>query len=212
MENFKLDNFLSEKSEEVEDKKDEKYGEDKLKALKESINNTLQLLELMENGMSNDTAFMLDFSPVFEAVDRSDKKNIKSIVSKLYPEFKLEFGTSDYYFLRFDRCLEQLLRFFFGGIPFIPFSNILSMIVSSMRSQKDKDFNENWQIIGLVSTAKDIDEVTKSLNEKYADTLGEKYTLKSKKTFQMWDEFLLSALSGKFKKDNKAYFLYVDKK
>ena len=41
MENFKLDNFLSEKSEEVEDKKDEKYGEDKLKALKESINNTL---------------------------------------------------------------------------------------------------------------------------------------------------------------------------
>lgn len=177
--------------------------------LRESMNNSLDLLEKLENKKNE---ISLDFSMFMESVNKGDKDEIKSIVTLLYPKFKKEFNTVDYYFLRYDRYLEQVLRVFFGGIPYIPGSNIAMAIISALRAKKDKDFNFNWQIIGLVTTAKNIDEVKENLIEEYGKILGDDYTLKSKETVQMIDEFIISFLSGKYKKGAKTYFLYVDKK
>lgn len=183
--------------------------------------------EYVENAIDQALLEAFENGPIFEAVDRSDKKEVKSIVSKIRGSIasKLKEEDVSYYKpnivariifsmipagaeLASKAALGKLQPSIGGGVNVNDAAGTAVKAGSSAISVFWKE--RLWQILGVCHLESgNISDVVKMLNEEYKDDLGNYKILAAKTNATIHDLF-----KTKFgwKNHKNTYFLLVDKK
>ena len=187
----------------------------------------------LENAIYDAMFDIYDSGPVFEAVDRSDKKDVKKIVTSLRPKIEEFFKENDYSFRKPAIVLRIILRAIgTGAVPVVataltaataaavagpmavaPVATAAGgLATASAAAGGISTFwgKRLWQIVGVVNIeGGNVQDVQKLLNDKFADELGEYKVL-----FTKTPSNLIDIISNKFGWKNKkeTYFILIDKK
>ena len=190
----------------------------------------------LENAIYDEIFNMYDSGPVFEAVNREDKKEVKKIVTSLRPKIEEFFKDNKYSFRKPAIVLRVVLAAVgTGAIPVIASSlaavpgavaagaGVAAAIASNVAITAGKGLVDGgmaavrtfwgerlWQIVGVVNIEDgNVRDVQKLLNEKFADELDGYKIL-----FSSHAPTLIDAIVNKFGWKNKraTYFVLIDKK
>ena len=180
-----------------------------LAALKKSFKEGYEIMEMLENAnvvtesiedvqdefVENAILAAFEDGPIFEAVKREDKDDIKTIVRKIRPQIH-------------DTLKESKIKFYKPNMIARFFTTIVGGDNGTVLQNLWK--NRLWQLIGIVLCEDaNINEVTDNLTEKYKDDLGEYKVLYVKTNKNIVDIF---RTKFGWKNNAKAYFILVDKK
>lgn len=167
-----------------------------------------------------DSALMESFinGPIFEAVTREDKNEVKNITSKIKKEIKSalkEDGVTYYE-------PKKIIRIILGVVSGAAVGAGKSMAMGKTAAVGGavlggvnggiKEFwsTRLWQILGVCHVESgNIGTITKNLTEKFKEDLGDYKILAVKTTPSIYDLF---KTNFGWKNNKKAYFLLVDKK
>lgn len=177
--------------------------------------------EIVENAMVEAMIESLESGPMFEAVDRSDKNDVKKIVKSLRSKMPDEFKSNGMKFYTIKVMGSVLKNVIIGaavgaakGFSGGPASAVVGAVngaVNGAGMGVATFFKTRlWQILGMcyIEDA-NIKDLTSSLTEKYKNELGEYKIIYSPLTPNLTDMF-----KTKFgwKNEKKAYMLLIDKK
>lgn len=158
---------------------------------------------LIEESVGNSIVEALENGPLFEAVDREDKEDVKAIVKKLRNKLSKHLQSEGVFF-RVPNVWAQVIVGGIltpvGGIGAYDFARGLNTMISTRM----------WQILGLCHMESgNITELTKSLTEKFKEELGD-YKVLATPTYpsiaDMWRQ------KFGWKNQKNTYMLLVDRK
>ena len=192
-----------------------------ISALKKSFKEGYEIMELLENAnvineslqdkqdayiesvMGDQLLAAYEDGPVFEAVDRADKNDVKSLVKKLrgtMPELSKKYNVK----FKPPKTFLRLLL------------NVSATMSSTETSKYHVADNVSWwttrfwQVLGVVYADNvDIKTVVEGMNEDLKDQLGDYrvlYSMSFKGLYDLWNT------KFGWKNRNRVYFLIVDKK
>lgn len=179
-----------------------------LTALKKSFKEGYEIMEMLENAnvvtetiddiqdefVENAILTAFEDGPIFEAVNRHDKHDVKAIVRKIRPEIYSSLKEVKIKCYK-PAMVARLFTGVLGGVGTV-FQNIWK--------------NRLWQVLGIILCEDaNVNEITDSLTEKFKEDLGE-YKILAVKT----NRNIIDMFRTKFgwKNNAKAYFILVDKK
>jgi len=140
--------------------------------------------------------------PMFERVDKSDKKDIKDIVEKIKDDFKKFMKNNDIPF-RESKIWSRLIV---GAITMPIGVESLIFSPAAVRALQAR----LWQVIGICDTEEgNISKLVDDANEKFKDELGEYKILYIKTTQSVKDMFITHF---GWKDARQCYMIVVDKK
>lgn len=144
------------------------------------------LLESYENG------------PIFEAVDRSDKKEVKKIVSSIRKSIK-------------DNLRDQNVTFYHPKLIIRLLTGIIPVAQTNLLAGFQQIWTTRlWQVVGICHLESgNIKTLSKLLNDTYKDELGEYKFLFASAVPALYDAF---KLKFGWKNTKGAYFILIDKK
>ena len=189
----------------------------------------------LENAMYDAIFDMYDSGPVFEAVKREDKKEVKKIVTSLRPKIEEFFEDNEYSFRKPNIVLRTILAAIGAGalpvvtsaLAAIPAAAITGLGTSGVFAAASLNVGKGlgtggiaavktfwgerlWQIVGVVNVEDgNVRDVQKLLNDKFADELGGYKVL-----FSSHAPNLIDIIINKFgwKNRRSTYFVLIDKK
>ena len=149
--------------------------------------------EFTENAMAEAMLKSIEDGPMFEAVEASDKNEVKKIVRKIRDKI--------------DDALEDANT----SLEFKPATDLMKITKVSWWDTR------LWQVLGVIyCSSADEKEVVDRLNEEFADELGDKYRINTwgyhHKELMRYNIFDIFKLKFGWKTQNKMYFLIVDRK
>ena len=187
---------------------------DALAALKKSFKEGVEIMEMLENATVIETSIedkqqeyvesmiadqlllAYEDGPVFEAVKREDKDDVKSIVRSLRPKLKDDFDTAKIKFYKPNMLARVLTSLFIGTEMTTAFQHLWKQRL--------------WQMVGICLCEEgNIKDVTDELTKKYESELGEYKILYVKTSRNIIDLF---RTKFGWKNNAKAYFILIDKK
>ena len=149
-----------------------------------------------------DDAFLeaLENGPLFEAVDRSDKKEVKKIVADIRRDIKEACDSEGVSFYK-PALVARLLT---SAIPGV------NAMAGAPSSWQQVFSTRLWQVLGICHIESgNVTTLQKSLTEKFKDRLGDYKILLVKTTPGLHDVF---KVKFNWKNNKGAYFMLVDKK
>lgn len=207
-----------------------KEGTELLQRLSEAtvVHKTVEDLqaEYVESALEDALLAAYENGPIFEAVDRSDKNEVKAIVTKIRKNIKTVLNNKGIDFYN-AKAANRLLVGFLGGLGGVAAGAAASMInpviggaVANVAAQSGNlhiasGFQQLWttrlwQVVGVINIEEgNIKDIADKLTEEYKEDLGEYKILYSKASPTIVDLF-----RNKFgwKNTRGTYFLLVDKK
>ncbi len=165
----------------------------------EKSNNSI--MEKHEDAMYEAMMKIYDDGPIYEAVDRSDKSEVKDIVSKIRKDVKKICKENKISYYEPNKILRVITN---TVLTLSPVGGLVTFWSERM-----------WQIVGVINIEEgnieegNIEEVKKILNNEFKDDLGEYKLLFNKAIPSLRDIFIRKF---NWKNVKETYFLLVDKK
>lgn len=164
-------------------------------------------IDFMESAIDEAVLNSLDNGPVFEAVDRSDKNDVKKIVTALRKKMPEEFKENGMKFYTVKIMASVIKNVIFGAVGGAVTNAITGGIAGGVGTFFTKRF---WQILGLCyMESGNIKDLVDRLNEKYKEELGEYKILQSKAGMGIVSLF---RVKFNWKNEKRAWILLIDKK
>lgn len=184
--------------------------------LKKSFKEAVEVMEMLENVtvvQKTPEQIQTDFAesaideavlaayedgPVFEAVERSDKNEVKKIVRKLREKIKDELNDMDVLFYQ-PKLVARILT---GLIPYTS-ANLPAAIQQIWSTRL-------WQVLGICHAEEgNIGKLANKLTEKFKDELGDYKVLQFQCAPALYDIF---KMKFGWKNQKNCYFLLIDRK
>lgn len=159
--------------------------------------------DFMENAITEALLQSLENGPIFEAVERSDKNEVKKIVNKVRGKIASKLNDNGVKFYKVNKILSILRNTLLGGITGGPVGAGVGGVATFWNTRM-------WQIVGMVYLeGHTIKDVTNKLTEELSEELGD-YKIVPLKV----STGLLGLFRVKFnwKNSKGAWMLLVDKK
>ena len=172
--------------------------------------------DFMEDAISTAMLESFENGPIYEAVSKDDKNDIKAIVRKIRPSLSKTLRIADIKFYEPSKWIRLVIA------PTIPNTMALSGGFGGNNSSTEEYHDKNarhgitswwttrfWQILGALNCeGNDIKDVCKHIEEEYSDILGDYKILYVQMLPSLADMF---RTKFNWKQIKKTYFILVDK-
>lgn len=163
--------------------------------------------EFTETAIGDAILNSIENGPIFEAVKRSDKNEVKDIVAKIRDNM-----SDDLYDMKIKFYKPNLIARILSTIITAPISVLMpsAYVTSAVSTFNQFWYNRLWQIVGVVLIEDgNISTLSDHLNQQYKSELGDYKLLYQKTSSSLADIF---RKKFNWKNNLESYFILVDKK